>query len=173
VQITDVERIIPISGDPNPAILDRLPHLTLGSLSDTAAKAMLDASAISSTTFLRWHLENLIGATTLTDHEIDILVAHWAGTGNDSASAEVWMWDDAIGVVTGAVVKAGKAKQFEALLREEIVKAMQNPTEALGNILRNLEPALDVDVSDLALKCIGLHWYASDQARRYLKSRDH
>src|SRR6266436_5472972 len=97
VQISAVGRVGANLDDQVPAILERLSQLTLGPLSDTMAKSMLAASVAGSAQFLRWHLEELIGATTLTDHEIDVLVAHWASTGNDVARTDVWLWDDPMG----------------------------------------------------------------------------
>src|SRR5262249_5792079 len=92
VQIREVERIRPVADDPVPAILERLPRLTLGSLSDTAARAMLAVAASSSRRFLRWHLEDRTEAATLTEHDIDILVAHWADAAIDGVHAEAWIW---------------------------------------------------------------------------------
>jgi hypothetical protein len=97
VQISAVERVGADVDDQVPAILERLSQLTLGPLSDTAAKSMLAASVAGSARFLRWHLEELIGATTITDHETDVLVAHWANTGSDVDRTDVWLWDDPIG----------------------------------------------------------------------------
>jgi len=77
------------------------------------------------------------------------------------------------GMVVRLVARAGKSKQFEAVLRDEIVKAKEKPTEVLGNMLASLRPVMDVDVSELAIECVGVHWYASSQAFRYLENRAH
>ncbi len=77
------------------------------------------------------------------------------------------------GMVTGVVVSAGKSKKFETVLREEIVTARRNPNYVLGNMLASLLPATDVDVSDLAVECVGLEQYSSMQALRYLEARAH
>jgi hypothetical protein len=76
-------------------------------------------------------------------------------------------------VVTGSIVRTGKSKHFESILREEIVRAIQNPSEGLGNMLADLEKAMEVDVSDLAVKCVGLRQYVSFKSLHYLESRAH
>src|ERR1700752_1242269 len=81
LDITEVERIRVDAGDPVPGILERLPQIPLGELSDKAAQAMLQASSGGSESFLRWHLGELIGAATLTEGDLDILAARWAKTG--------------------------------------------------------------------------------------------
>lgn len=97
VQITEVDRIAAPADDPVPGIVRRLSKLLLGPLSDNAAKAMLEASSEGSKSVLRWHLGEPTGAVTLTDGDFDILAAHWANTGNDAVSVDVWLWDDPIG----------------------------------------------------------------------------
>jgi hypothetical protein len=78
-----------------------------------------------------------------------------------------------LATVTSVLVNQGKSKPYEPVLREAITRATRSPNEILANMLARLQTARDVDVSDLALECVGKFRYGSDGGLSYLEVRGH
>jgi hypothetical protein len=74
-------------------------------------------------------------------------------------------------MVVELVVAAGKSKQFERIIRDEITRVSRNHTYELEGMLSAMRRAADVDVSDLAVECTGPRGDLSSSALRYLEAR--